>query len=189
MNLSPAEITGVILTGGRGTRMGGEDKGLVVWRDRPLIAHVRERLRPQVGRVIINANRNAERYRAFGDRVVADPWPDYRGPLAGVLAALEAMVDDWLLCVPCDAPRLPLSLADRLSLGLGDEGKAGVADDGHPQPVFSLLHRDLAAPLREFLEADGRAVIHWLRSQHAHFVDCRDLAAGFANFNRPEDLL
>ncbi|MCB1738316.1 MAG: molybdenum cofactor guanylyltransferase [Gammaproteobacteria bacterium] len=189
MQIAPANITGLILTGGRGTRMGGEDKGWVPWREQPLVNHVLARLQPQVGAVMINANRNLDRYRTLGHPVIADAWPDYRGPLAGILAGLESMHTDWLMCVPCDAPLLPGDLATKLSEALPETCLLSVADDGHPQPVFSLLHRNLAAPLRAFLEADGRAVIRWLESQGAVFADCRDSAAGFANFNRPEDLL
>lgn len=188
MNLAKSDITGLVLTGGRGTRMGGVDKGLMAWRGRPMVEHLLDRLTPQVGGVLINANRNVERYQAYGYPVLRDPWPDHRGPLAGILAGLEHMSTGWLLCVPCDAPNVPVDLAARLAAALTPTARASVADDGHPQPVFALLHRDLRAPLREFLAADGRVVIRWLESQGAVFADCRDIPEAFANFNHPEDL-
>ncbi|MGB9128090.1 MAG: molybdenum cofactor guanylyltransferase, partial [Thiobacillus sp.] len=104
--LASARVAAVILAGGQGQRMGGADKGLIGYRGRPLIEWALAALSPQVGEILISANRNFETYAAYGHRVLPDTLPDFPGPLAGVLAALEAVNVDWLLVVPCDTPHL-----------------------------------------------------------------------------------
>ena len=116
------DITGLILAGGRGSRMGGVDKGLQIHRGRPLAAHALERLRPQVGRLMVNANRNLETYRAMGVPVWPDEVPDYPGPLAGMLAGLAHCETALMATVPCDTPNFPLDLVARLASGLERAG-------------------------------------------------------------------
>jgi molybdenum cofactor guanylyltransferase len=178
----------LVLAGGRGSRMGGVDKGLQLLEGRPLAAHVIERLAPQAGTLLISANRNRDAYAAFGHRVLADPpGLEFAGPLAGMLAALEAIPDDsWLLTAPCDAPRLPLDLAERLLAAAGPHGLAFAAA-AREHPTHALLHSRLRQPLRSHLETAGRAVLGWMRSQPhgvAHFDD----EAAFANLNHLADL-
>ena len=166
-----AAITGLILAGGRGSRMGGVDKGLQPLHGRPLVAHVLERLQPQVGTVLINANRNAEAYAAFGCAVIADADAGFAGPLAGLLAGLRQAETEWLLSVPCDSPNLPCDLAARLFARLADD----VADIAVPvtglgpkrqiQPVFCLLRRGLSSALSHHLSTGGRKVESWLLAQ------------------------
>jgi len=183
-----AELHALVLAGGRGSRMGGVDKGLQALQGRPLVAHVIERLAPQADGLFISANRNLETYAALGHRVLADP-PGlaFAGPLAGMLAGLDAIPDDaWLLTAPCDCPRLPLDLAARLLCAAEPHGLA-FAQAAREHPTHALLHGRLREPLRAHLAAAGRAVLRWMREQPhgvAHFGD----EAAFANFNLLADL-
>lgn len=194
MALSPDQITGLILAGGQGSRMGGSDKGLMLFDDKPMIVHAIERLAPQVGPLIINANRNADIYSGFGFPVVADtPNPQgeaFAGPLAGLLAGLRAATTDWVLTVPCDSPSFPLDLAQRLVAaqvdnGCGDLFVARTPVQSHP--VFMLVHRELSAVLEAFLNSGERKLGFWQKQNGATFVDFPDEAA-FANLNTPEEL-
>ena len=184
-----ATITGLILAGGRGQRLGGVDKGLQPWHGKPLIDHALERLAPQVGTVLISANRNAADYAGRGLRVLADASDDFPGPLAGILAGLRAATTPWLAVVPCDSPRLPLDLVERLAKGL-DESMGAVVrrDDGRLEPVCCLLSTALADDLANYLADGGRRVAGWIAA-HATPVrfDRPEDASAFANLNTPED--
>ncbi|MGE0329538.1 MAG: molybdenum cofactor guanylyltransferase MobA [Ramlibacter sp.] len=192
-----SELTGLVLAGGRGLRMGGVDKGLQAFDGTPLALHALQRLRPQVGQVLVNANRHLDAYRAFGVPVLADASNDFAGPMAGVLAGLQHCATPWLLAVPCDAPWFPLDLANRLAHAAAREGaKAAVAQDrddqGEPrlQPVFCLVHVSLAASLQAWLDGDGRRARSWLESQRAakEMFDGPGDAQAFFNANTPADL-
>ena len=152
--------------------MGGVDKGLQLLNGRPLVAHVLERLRPQVDAVLINANRHRDEYASFGCPVVADADGSFSGPLAGVLAGLRQTRTAWLLGVPCDSPHLPLDLAARLAAGLDDsiDVTVPVTADGRIQPVFCLLRCSLHAELNRYLSAGGRKVETWLLAQKHRLV-------------------
>ena len=150
--------------------MGGVDKGLQPLSGQPLIAHVLARLSHQVGPLIINANRHVDHYAALGPAVVGDGDADFNGPLAGLLAGLQASRTDWMLCVPCDAPCLPLDLAVRLAAAAAD----GVdvvfpVSGGHAQPTFCLLRPRLQHDLAAHLKSGGRKLEAWLRAQ-AHIA-------------------
>ncbi|WP_043202206.1 molybdenum cofactor guanylyltransferase MobA [Paraburkholderia acidipaludis] len=171
-NLPAAAITGLVLAGGRGQRMGGADKGLQALHGRPLAAHVLARLAPQVGTLAISANRHAETYAALGApwhaQVLADTVPDYPGPLAGLLAGLAAARTDWLLAAPCDSPWLPADLATRLSTaalaenaGIATVTTTNTAGEVSLHPVFVLLRTALADDLASFLNAGERKVRAW----------------------------
>lgn len=181
-------IAAVILAGGQGRRMGGADKGLVAYRGRPLVEWVLDAVAPQVDELVISANRNVERYAAYGRRVLADRLPGFPGPLAGVLTALEAVSADWLLVVPCDTPHLPHDLAQ----GLLDAARRAavplaVATDGaQVQHTCFLLRTGWRAQLADFFDQGGRAVRHWQASLPA--VQVRFDAAAFANVNAPDAL-
>lgn len=182
-------VAAVILAGGQGRRMGGVDKGLVDYQGRPLIEWVLDALTPQVEEVVISANRNLERYAAYGRRVLPDTLPDFPGPLAGVLAALQAVTTEWLLVVPCDTPHLPANLALRLLGAAQLEGVplAVAEDDARVHHSCFLVHTEQRAHLAEFLARGDRAVRRWqaeLSVTHVRFD-----AAGFANINQPDDLL
>lgn len=185
-----SDITGVILAGGQGRRMGGLDKGWAELGGRPFIAHVLERLAPQVGTLMINANQNIERYRALGHPVVTDRVDGFAGPLAGLESALRAAGTSYVLTVPCDSPFLPADLAQRLGAALEAAGAdVAVARTGtQPHPVFALVACSLLGSLRDFLAAGGRKIDAWyapLRVTHAQFDDEAD---AFANINTREEL-
>jgi molybdopterin-guanine dinucleotide biosynthesis protein A len=189
-----AAITGLILAGGRGQRMGGVDKGLQPWRGVALVDHALARLAPQVREVMISANRNAALYGARTARVLADESDDYPGPLAGILAGLRAAATPWLAVVPCDSPQLPLDLVARLAQGLAAAPGAVVQRDGGDaglrlEPVCCLLSTTLADDLARYLDAGGRKVEGWV-GRHATPVrfDRPEDAMAFANVNTPADL-
>ena len=184
-----AAITGLVLAGGRGLRLGGVDKGLQPWRGRPLVDHVLERLAPQVGAMMISANRNAADYAGRGVRVLADATDDFPGPLAGILAGLRAAATPWLAVVPCDSPRLPVDLVERLADGAAATGAVAQRADGRLEPVCCLLSTTLADDLARYLAEGGRKVEGWI-SRHAAPVrfDRPADSAAFANLNTPEDL-
>jgi len=182
-------ITGVILAGGLGRRMGGADKGLQLLAGQPLVAHVARRLAPQVDELLINANQNMAAYAAFGQRVVADRIAGFAGPLAGLHAALEAAAHPLVAAVPCDSPFLPSNLVERLAAALadgrGDIAIARTAERTHP--VFCLCRRALLPRLAGFLAAGQRRFGQWLEEQPAIEVAFPDEAA-FANINTRADL-
>lgn len=188
--ISPRDITGVILAGGRGQRLGGVDKGLVPLRGRPLVEYVIEVLRPQVGCLLISANRNRETYAAYGVPVVADTVGEYYGPLAGMLAALRAAATEFILTVPCDSPAPPPDLAARLGAVLAQARTdiCVVSVGGRLQPVFALLRRACADRLQEYLASGGREAGEWMRREHAAVADFSDQAEAFANINTGAEL-
>lgn len=180
-------VTGLILAGGAGRRMGGADKGLLEIAGRPLVAWVLAALAPQTGRLLISANRNLARYATFGVPVVEDRCGGFQGPLAGIAAALDTIETGWLLVSPCDTPLLPRDLAARLSSALVEQ-RAVVAigaDTKRSHPLHALIPRHLAGDLAEYLDRGGRSVLGWVERH-------RPAVAGFAddvfcNINRPED--
>ena len=183
-------VTGVILAGGRATRMGGEDKGLVLLRDRPMIQWVLDRLSPQVSKILISANRNIVQYAVFGHPIVADTAADFRGPLAGISAALAQADTPWLVSVPCDSPLIPLDLVGRLYDQVVRGGaRAGAAHDGQRlQPVFTLVHRDLLADLVSYLQGGERKIDRWLERHAFRSVDFSNREEMFLNVNTPVEL-
>lgn len=193
-------ITGLVLAGGRGQRMGGLDKGLQMLHGQPLAAHVLTRLAPQVGTLAISANRNREVYTALGApwqaAVLADTdaLPDYPGPLAGLLAGLRAARTEWLLSAPCDSPWLPADLGVRLAEAALARGVAiatatttNAAGEVSLHPVFALLHTSLADDLAAFLDAGERKVRAWYARHTAAEVNFADERA-FYNVNSLKEL-
>jgi molybdopterin-guanine dinucleotide biosynthesis protein A len=183
-------VTGLILAGGQGRRMGGVDKGLQLLRGKPMIEWVLRRFAPQVDEVLINANQNRERYAELGRRVVADDISGFAGPLAGLQAGLKAATHPLVATCPCDSPFLPVDLVARLRAALDREGAdLAVAKTGaQPHPVFSLCRRDLLAHLTGFLESGGRKIDAWYASLKAIEVSFDDEAEGFSNINTREEL-
>jgi molybdopterin-guanine dinucleotide biosynthesis protein A len=166
--IAAQEVTGLILAGGRGVRMGGVDKGLQNFNGMPLALHALLRLQPQVGSVMINANRNLSAYEAFGVPVWPDVLADYAGPLAGFLTGLERCETRWLVTVPCDTPLFPANLVERLAQAAQEQHAeiamaAGREQDGlmHAQPVFTLLRVELLESLVRFTQSGGRKVDAW----------------------------
>ena len=162
------DITGLVLAGGRGSRMGGVDKGLQNFRGMPMALHTLMRLQMQTGATMVNANRNLAAYEAFGAPVWPDVLADYAGPLAGFLTGLERCETPWMLTVPCDTPLFPLDLAARLAAAADAQGAdiamaAAPEEDGkvRPQPVFCLLRVNLLESLVAFTQAGGRKIDAW----------------------------
>lgn len=200
--LDPQLITGLILAGGRGSRMGGVDKGLQNFHGIPLALHILMRLGPQVQTVMVNANRNLCAYESFGAAVWPDATTDFAGPLSGFLAGLERAQTPYLLTVPCDTPRLPLDLAERLSTALvrenADIAMAAAPEHdatGHThirtQPVFCLMKVELLESLVQFIHANGRKIDAWT-AQHATVIEPfhapHDDPLAFANVNTLSEL-
>ncbi len=183
-------ITAVILAGGRGSRFGGQDKGLQLLAGRPLVAHVLERIAPQVDEVLINANRNLDAYRRFGPRVIADATEGFPGPLAGLQRALDESIRPWVVTAPCDVPFLPRDLVARLlQANMANDTDIAVATTGgRTQPVFSLCARSLLPSLNAFLAAGGRKVDAWHASLRATHVPFDDDPSAFENINTAADL-
>jgi molybdopterin-guanine dinucleotide biosynthesis protein A len=186
VSIDKSDITGLILAGGRGSRMGGVDKGLQPFQGAPLVQHAITRLAPQVGVVIVNANRNQEVYRAMGLAVYGDEIPDFAGPLAGMLAGLNHCKTPYLVTVPCDTPYFPQDLVARLSSDLteSDIVTAYTREAGQlsPQPVFCLMKTTLKHSLRAFIDSGQRKTGLWARELNGARVVFDD-AAAFANFN------
>lgn len=188
--MTSESVTGLVLAGGMGRRMGGVDKGLMLLRGRPLVQHVIERLRPQVSSLVINANQNRERYAAFGHPVVADDVAGFAGPLAGLQAGLARTQTPLLVTAPCDSPFLPLDLVQRLLAGLETAGaQLAVARTGaQPHPVFALCRRDVLTSLTAFLQKGGRKIDAWYADLAVAEVPFDDAADAFSNINTLEEL-
>ena len=193
MNIEAAHITGLVLAGGRGSRMGGVDKGLQDHLGTPLALHALRRLAPQVGKLMINANRNIATYESMGVPVWPDEVPDYAGPLAGVLAGLAHCGTPYLVTVPCDTPNFPLDLVERLARGLaaieGDVAMAFTDEAGMPrrQPVFCLMKVSVRESLSAYVRAGQGNAGFWASRQHCAQVVFEDGSA-FFNANTPADL-
>ncbi len=193
--IPPHDIAGLILAGGQGSRMGGVDKGLQTLQGRPLVAHVHERLAPQVATVLISANRHQDEYRAWSKQVIPDIRPDYPGPLAGIETALAALARHdpalpWLVTVPCDAPRLPPDLVTRLAhAAIAGQCQVAVAHDGERvHPVFALIHVDALPVLRAYIATGRRRADGWYASLRSVQVDFSDCPQAFVNLNTREEL-
>jgi molybdopterin-guanine dinucleotide biosynthesis protein A len=182
------KITGIVLAGGQGRRMGGVDKGLQLLNGRPMIAHVTARLAPQVDDIVINANQNREAYSTFGYPVVPDAIEGYAGPLAGLHAGLQAATQALVVTVPCDSPFLPADLVARLASALGDNDLAVAKTGAQAHPVFALVRRTLLAHLAAYLAGGGRKIDAWYASLKVVEVAFDDEADAFSNINTREEL-
>ena len=199
---STQQVSALVLAAGRGSRMGGVDKGLQVFQGRPLVQHAIERLQDQCAHVMINANRHLDQYAAWGHEVWPDDMADFAGPLAGFMVGLQHCRTPFLLIVPCDSPFFPLDLALRLGQALIEQDAdlavavgAEVDPHGHtvwrPQPVFCLLRSHLLNSLTRFMQVGGRKIDAWT-AQHpcawARFDQALDDPKAFANFNTLSEL-
>jgi molybdopterin-guanine dinucleotide biosynthesis protein A len=185
-----ASVTGVVLAGGQGSRMGGVDKGLQPFRGRPMVAHAVERLAGQVDELLINANRNPEAYAQFGHRVIADEIEGFAGPLAGFERGLAHAKGDLVVTVPCDSPFLPVDLVARLRAALesadADLAVAKTGDQAHP--VFSLMRRKVLPSLQQFLSSGQRKIDRWYSALKVVEVPFDDQPDAFLNINTREEL-
>lgn len=195
--IEASQITGVILAGGRGSRMGGVDKGLQPYLGMPLALHTLMRLMPQVGEVMINANRNLGAYDSFGVPVWPDATDEFAGPLAGFLIGLEHCETPYLVTVPCDTPVFPEDLVARLAQAL-EAGDAEIAmvqaadadrpdAEPQPQPVFCLLRATLLESLVKFMQSGGRKIDRWTAQHRCVRVGFPE-AAAFFNANTLQEL-
>ena len=184
------DITGVVLAGGRARRMGGEDKGLVRVNGEAMVVHALRGLAPQAGALLINANRNQERYAELGAcDVVADADSDYAGPLAGMASAMQRATTRYILTVPCDSPLLAPSLGECLFGALvANDAEVSVAHDGtRMQPVFALLDCTLRQSIVTYLASGGRKIDAWYAERRLALTDLADYPDMFLNINTPED--
>ena len=192
-NITKGDITGLILCGGRGSRMGGADKGLQPYQGMPLAMHALLRLSPQVGHVMINANRNLAAYESMGVPVWPDPLADYPGPLAGWLAGLERCETRYMATVPCDTPGFPADLVARLADAMAREGAeiamAATMEDGRMQvqPVFCLVDAMLLESLSAYLKSGERKIDRWTALHRCATVVFDD-AGAFFNANTAAEL-
>jgi len=191
--LTAEQITGLVLAGGRGSRMGGVDKGLQIHAGAPLAMHALMRLGPQVGHVMINANRNLGAYEAFGVPVWPDADTEYAGPLSGFMAGLEHCEMPYLVTVPCDSPLFPDDLVARLAAALqaadAEIAMAATLEDGRlqVQPVFCLMQTALLDSLLRFTQSGQRKIDKWT-AQHRCIEVRFDDTHAFANANTPDEL-
>ena len=192
--ISANQITGLILAGGRAQRMGGIDKGLIPFHGRALVESALQALKNQVGQILINANRNIATYSSYGYPVIIDETPDFSGPLAGFSAGLKACKTPYLLTSPCDSPLMPLDLgarlADELESGSYQLVYASTKEANGKiwaQPVFCLMHSDIADSLNVFLAKGDLKIDRWFKDLRSSTVIFEN-AAAFANVNTPEEL-
>ncbi len=183
----PLDITGLILAGGAGRRVGGQDKGLLALDGRPLIEWVIAALQPQCHSLMVSANRNQAQYQQYGYEVLPDMRHDDAGPLAGIERALNTIVTPWLLTSPCDTPWIPHQFGAWLAAALTDQPLAVVTIADRRQPLHALIHRDLAADLTAYLDQGGRKVQEWMAGYPCAEVCCDAQVAAFANLNQPGD--
>ena len=187
--MTPSErVTGIVLAGGKGSRMGGVDKGLQPLRGKPMVEWVLARFTPQVSEIIINANQNVQVYAKYEHRVVSDQIGGFAGPLAGLQAGLNAAKHPLVVTVPCDSPFLPPDLVSRLigNLGENDLAVAKTGDQAHP--VFALMKREVRESLEAFLASGGRKIDAWYAALKVVEVTFDDEADAFRNINTREEL-
>jgi len=181
-------ITGVVLAGGKASRMGGQDKGLQLLNGKPLWQHVADRLRPQVTALAISANRNDAVYRASGLPVYADTLAEFPGPLAGMLAVMQQAEGEWFLFCPCDTPFIPAVLADRMTESLREAPVVWAHDGNRDHPAVALVNRRLASDMADYLKRGERRVMVFMREAGGHSVDFSDYQDAFSNVNTFADL-
>lgn len=184
------KITGIVLAGGLGRRMGGVNKGLLPFQGRPLVVHALERFAPQVDELFINANSDLEIYAGFGYPVISDAIAGFAGPLAGLQRGMAVARHPYVATVPCDSPYLPANLVSRLTIALEQNGAdLAVARTGdQPHPVFCLCRRSLLPGLTAFLENGGRKIDAWYAAVNVAEASFDDMPEAFANINTPKEL-
>lgn len=186
--MSSQKISGIVLAGGQGRRMGGVDKGLQPLGGKAMIEHVIARLAPQVDEIVINANQNFDRYAQLGYTVAPDVTGGFAGPLAGLQAGLQAAKHPLVVTAPCDSPFLPRDLVARLGAALGANQLAVAKTGDQPHPVFALVRRDLLDHLTAYLNGGGRKIDAWYASLKVVEVGFDDEAEAFSNINTREEL-
>ncbi len=183
------QLTAVILAGGKGRRLQGQDKGLIEFDGMPLIEHILIGITPQVDQILINANRNQDIYRQYGFTVIADDLADFQGPLAGLASALQRTNTDFIVSLPCDCPQVPDDYVERLcSAYLNQQAELAVAHDGQRlQPIHALIPRTLSNSLHDFLKTGERQVSRWYAKHNMALADFTDTRQSFININTQVD--
>lgn len=183
-----SQVTGVVLAGGKASRMGGKDKGLMLLDGKPLWQHVSDRLYPQVSSVVISANRNLNTYQESDLPVISDTLSDFPGPLAGMLSVMQQLPDEWFLFCPCDTPFIPVDLFARLDIDRFQAPVVWVNDGDRDHPAVALAHRSLASKISDYLIRGDRRVMVFMREVGGHSIDFSDIKSAFRNINTLEDL-
>ncbi|MBL1142419.1 MAG: molybdenum cofactor guanylyltransferase [Proteobacteria bacterium] len=188
--IDKTDITGVILAGGQARRMEGQDKGLVLLNNKPMIEHVIQVLKPQVSHLLINANRNHDKYSEFGFDIISDELSGYHGPLAGMASALDKINTPYMLTVPCDSPFIPDDLVHRLINALeSEDAEISVAHNGDRiQPVFCLIKKELLSSINDYLSKGERKIDKWFKQHAVVIADFSDIPETFDNLNTIEDI-
>ncbi|TKK15141.1 molybdenum cofactor guanylyltransferase MobA [Enterobacter cancerogenus] len=182
------EIIGVVLAGGRATRMGGKDKGLQLLNGKPLWQHVADTLAGQVSARVLSANRHIDIYQRSGLPVYQDTLADYPGPLAGMLSVMQQNRGEWFVFCSCDTPFIPACLVERMVQQRGDSPVVWAHDGERDHPTIALIHKSLIPALQDYLAAGERRVMVFMRQSGGHSVDFSDLKSAFVNVNTLEDL-
>ena len=185
MNNTDTKISCIILAGGEGKRVDGQDKGLIQYKNKTLVQHVIDRVRPQVNEIIISANRNIEQYKSYNCPVISDSSEHYRGPMAGISAALPHCNNDWVLIVPCDMPLLPIDIIKSLSIGMNDNDLCIAESENRFQLVF-LMKKILHESITQNLKDDQLRLMHWVKSQQTCAIQIPSDQA-LKNFNYTDD--
>lgn len=185
--MTPREVTGVILCGGQGRRLGGIDKPLIRISDKAMVEYVIERMKPQVSRILLSVGANSAGYRDFECDLVPDASPG-EGPLGGLVSCFAAVTSEWVQTCPGDAPWTAPNLVERLSEDAIKRGIAVAHDGRQRQNLTMLIRHDRATSLARFFHEGGRAVHHWLDTKKIPATDLSDIASSFANINTPADL-
>lgn len=182
------DITAVILAGGEARRMHGKDKGLIMLGDEPMVKYILGIMQPQVGHILINANRNIDDYAQYQYPVISDSLGGFCGPLAGIATAMAHTETDYLVSTPCDSPFIPKDLVQRLAKNIGDNEIAVAHSGERMQPVFSLLQTSLLDSLQDYLNAGERKIDRWFNIHSYTEVDFSDHPQAFININTPTEL-
>jgi len=190
ISLTKTMLTALILAGGEARRMDGQDKGMIKLNDKPLIEHVLTAISPQVGYMVINANRNLDHYAGYGCPVITDEFAGFQGPLAGMASGLRTVDTPFMVTVPCDSPFIPNDLVKRLYLSLlQEDAEISVAkDDQRLHPVFSLMKTTVLDSLLDFLKGGERKIDRWFDHHKLAIADFSDEPDTFVNINTPEEL-
>jgi molybdenum cofactor guanylyltransferase len=182
-------ISGLILAGGRGSRMGGKDKGLLKVADQTLVEIISAALVSQCHSVLINANRNLSEYEKLGYPVIEDELTDFQGPLAGMLTGLKNIHTEWMITLPCDGPNISKNYIKKMSTNLKDDTLISMASaNSRIQPVHLLMHRSVIHSLEKYLSSGDRKIDRWVTQQPHQIIDFSNDAEMFNNLNTPEDL-
>jgi len=185
MTANAKKVSCIILAGGEGKRVGGADKGLIDYQDKPLVGHVIDIIAPQVDDIVISANRNTSRYQQYSVKVISDDSERYLGPMAGISAALPHCQHDWVLIVACDTPFLPVDIVDNF-FSARSKANLYIASSNDRLHLVMLVHKSLHGSINHALTHGQLRLMQWARSHQPEIVNFTDDVA-FKNFNNHDD--